>query len=608
MINQPVLIACLCCAAISTISADHLWTTGSQRGVVLVWTPPSGVPVPQRYTIRRAVAGSGQWIEVGTVERKPLDSTLARYAAEAHRRQDAYSMLVRLLMKNAPIVAPMLGTYFEDTTTTPLTEYDYQIWADAIFVTERQNVISHQRMPPPPPEGIAARQRAQCIELWWNLDSTLAWGITAYAVYRSDSGKSPLRITPEPLAAFSLQQDTTTAAFLRDCSATTPAHYTYSVAAIDIFSNESLPTHISVSPATTFQQQPSLSDPVSTDGWVYITTSTGRDSSIRFLPAVRLSTTSGIYPRPSLQLSNSIRVSIPESNADAAAVAITAFDSITASWVSIPVVLPVIDTIAPMRPEFSELHRQGEHLVFRWITPTEADVAGYLVERNSGTDTARFFLPASVHSFADRVLTPARYRLRSIDAHGNSSPPTLWVTSSFAQQRCPALRALTTTAHGTLLAWEPIPWAATVLINRYDDDSGSTPLTIAQLSGRATSFVDKNKSLAWYQIVAIDSAGNYSMPSERRPNRIPQSCVAPQFDSIVVEAGAVVLFWSEASGDLLLERSTSTSDDVVVLAYISRDTRSYTDISITRGTQYTYRLRCIGSSQRSSSVTISIPP
>lgn len=607
MINQRVLIACLCCVAISTISADHLWTTGSQRGVVLIWTPPSDVPIPQRYTIRRAVAGSGQWIEVGTVERKPLDSTLARYAVEAHRRQDAYSMLVRLLMKNASTVAPMLGTYFEDTTTTPLTEYDYQIWADAIFVTERQNVVSHQRLPPPPPEGIAVRQRAHCIELWWNLDSTLVWGITAYAVYRSESGKSPLRITPEPLTAFSLQQDTTTAAFLRDCSTTSPARYTYSVSAIDIFGNESLPTHVSVSRATTFHQQPSLLDPSSTNGWVYIT-STGRDSSTRFLPAIRLSTTDGVHPCPSTQHSNSIRVSIPESNADAAAVAIIAFDSITTSWVSIPVVLPVIDTIAPMRPEFSELQRQGEHLVFRWISPTEADLAGYLVERNSGTDTARFFLPASVRSFAERVFNPARYRLRSIDAHGNSSPPTPWVTSSFAQQRCPALRAVTTSAHGTLLAWEPMPWAATVLINRYDDDSGSTPLTIAQLSGRATSFVDKNNSLAWYQIVAIDSAGNYSMPSERRPNRIPQPCLTPQFDSIVIENDAVVLFWHEASSDLLLERSTDTTDDVVVLAYIRRDMRSYTDMSIARGTQYTYRLRCIGSSQRSSSITINIPP
>ncbi|GIV53911.1 MAG: hypothetical protein KatS3mg039_0429 [Candidatus Kapaibacterium sp.] len=603
----------LICALGSVARADHLWANGTPRGVVLVWSPPSGSPLPHHYTIYRAVAGTGRWVEIATVERPKLDSTLEAVVADLghpdlQRQQRARSLLLRMLFKSAPSVAMQLGISFEDTTTTPLAEYDYQIWAGSLLVAEQTGVVSHQHTPPPPPRGLAARQRSHCIELWWNLDSTITWGIAAFTVYRAQYGKSPLRIIPQPIAALSLGQDTTITGLVRDCSIRAAAGYTYYVAAIDLFGNEGIPSHVDVQWRPTAHRAPTIAEATSGNNQITCRL-VGFPPTDSIRPIVRLNTQQRCI-LPEFDTNGTIiRLALPESTADAVALALVSGDSTSISWASVPQVLPVVDSIPPNRPVFSELERNGNNVRLRWLPTPDADLAGYLLERTNGPDTITYFVHAPMLTFSERAFDRQgiRYRLRTVDAHGNMSVPTPWASVAELRTLRPELLAVTRIDRGTLLAWNPLPWAARMLINRYEDTL-STPITIAMLDGRAISYVDPTTEPRWYELVAIDSIGNYSLPSRRLGYQPMHRCIAPAIDSVVFRDGAVMLFWSQANSDLLLERSTAQSDDVVVLAYLDRTMTSFRDELIKQGMQYTYRLRCIGKEHTGTSVTISIPP
>lgn len=604
-----ILAAFATCLLTLPLQADQLWANGSQRGVVLIWTPPRMAPLPERYTVRRAVSGTGRWLEIGTTVRQERDSTHSAIAATVNKgielhSADSFHDLIRQLVRNPIAVAQRLGTYFEDTTTTPLTEYDYQVWSGSLLIAEATGVVSHQRNRPPAPEGIAARQRAQCIELWWSLDSARA--VAGYAVYRAEHGKSPLRIIAESLELLSLEQDTLTAGYVRDCSIVPGARYTYFVASIDLFGNEGVPASIELECSPSTNVPPTISriqlDPHR------ITIRTGEpDTTKQYVPVVRLRTEPRcmypIFRHPP----SAVELLTPESTADALAVATVTVSHMHWSWASIPLVVPVIDTIAPARPSVAELIQQGERAFLRWLPSHESDIAGYVLDRSNGTDTLTHVVPQDSTLLQIHSPLDWHYRLRAVDAHGNSSAPTPWTSLRHAQQLRPEVIAVQVFEHGTLLAWKPMPWAAQILVNRYDDTL-ATPVTIATLGGNAHSYIDRHSRRALYQIVAIDTAGRYSMPSERIGPRDQQRCTAPTIDSVVVRDGAVYLYWSPARSNLLVERKTDDSEDVTVLGYVDQWTRSFVDEHITPGTSYSYRLRCMGSRDSGTTITIRIPP
>lgn len=608
-----VLLACFCSAVAFDAAAQAIWANGTQRGVELLWLPPRDGALPERYLIMRAVASSNRWSVVGSARRDTAcDSLVAQLIAEtaladSSRRERAREHLERMMFANPRLLSHWLGTYFHDTTTTPLAEYDYQIWSGSKLVATLYGVVSHQRTLPNPPSWIRVRQRAQCVELWWQIDSARIYGITGYALYRERIGESPLRLVERPISTALLEQDTLVTAFVRDCTPIAQDRLRYYVAALDMFGNEGRPSSVEFIRRS---WSPSRSSIAGVDiGRRLALHIRGDRATAR--PLLRPSDTDNWY-QPLWQWQDTLLlIAMPECTADAIAIAIVHGTDSLASWIGIPFIVPLFDTIAPERPTFAELQHHGANVRIRWSAAVTQDVAGYLLERQLFGDTTRHFVSGTSYECTDTAN--ARYRVFAIDAHGNTSLPTLLIAGSARAPAAPELLSVTSSRSGTVLVWRAPSQTARIAVNRYDDDSLATPLTITLLPGTARRYVDRSPGAqkAAYQIVALDSSGNWSRPSECRSARTPPTrCRPPAFDSVVYRDGVVVLYWTSGHhGDLLLERSSSGSEEVFVLARIPTDVQQFVDDSLERSGQYTYRLRCIGSSEsQSSSCTITIPP
>lgn len=593
-------------------NAQAIWANGTQRGVELLWVPPREGPLPERYVIMRAAASSNRWSAVGSVMRSTSnDSLIAHLVAEAalldsSHRERFNEHLERMLLANPRALSRALGTYFHDTTTTPLAEYDYQIWSGSTLVATLYSVTSHQRTLPLPPSWIRVRQRAECIELWWQTDSARIFGIAGYALYRARNGGSPIRLIERPISIVGLEQDTLTSAFFRDCTPGASGTIRYYVAALDVFGNEGRPSSVECVRRSQIPSPPSV-DRAEIGNPLELHVRGDRTAA---RPLLRPSDAFE-WRLPQWQWQDSILlIALPERRADAIAVTITSGTDSLLSWISIPAVMPLFDTTAPERPAFAELQHDGVHVRIRWSVAMAQDIAGYLLERQMQSDTTLHFITGT--SYADMNTENARYRVFAVDAHGNISQPSPPIAGSARATAAPELLSVASSRGGTVLAWRVPPRTARVAVNRYDD-SLATPLTIALLPGTARRYVDRTPGAqrAAYQIVALDSNGNWSRPSERRSaHTAPPHCKPPALDSAVYRDGVVVLYWTAThQGEFLLERSSSGSEEVFVLARLTSDTQHFVDDTLERGGQYTYRLRCIGSSEsESTSCTITIPP
>lgn len=599
-----------------TATADQLWASGSPKGIELLWSPPQDQPLPKHYTIRRALSGSGRWTEIATTAIGGGDSILAAVVAramsnDAAARKRALDTLRTLLFGTPRTVAAALGTYFLDTTTTPGTEYDYQVWTGAVLVATIEGVVSHQRNIPDPPEHVSARQRAGCIELSWSTDSLVERGIVAVALYRAEANRSPTRLLQRPLPVTMLPADTVLGCFVRDCSVREGTAYTYYVAALDVFGSEGQPATISTVCRRSALSQPEIARVEQIGEELRIVARTADTVARALVPLIRTSDTKHWRETPFVQQDSILRLAPIVTRADAVAISVVARDGDLWSWSSIPVVVPIPDTTAPTRPVYCRFDRDGGNIALCWTPSDDPDVAGYVVESASATDTLRRFVAATFFSIPDTTSTHRSYRIVAADAHGNLSRPTPWMNASLPAGTRPELVAVTPTDHGTLVVWRNLPGTARVLVNRYDD-TAATPLTIASLDGSATSYLDRARGShrAWYQVVALDSNGRYSMPSRRVRSLQAERCTAPRLDSAVYRDGAVVLYWSHGAGSTyLVERIEAGSEDVVVLTRPSRNDTTFTDASITPGATYTYRLRCIGdtSAKEASLLTITVP-
>lgn len=599
-----------------TASAQPVWVNGTHRGVELLWAPTADLPLPSRYTIRRAPSQSERWTVIATTERTiPDDPALAALIANTthshHHQHKVREQILAALFDRPRLVAAALGTYFHDTTTSPLGEYDYQVWAGSLQIATVSGVVSHQRNIPSPPAHLGIRQRGECVELWWLTDSSLEHGIVGYTIYRGRHPESPRRLIQQQIKSYILRADTAISCYVRDCSADPGDSLTYYIAALDVFGNEGQPaiiTHRLASPA--------LQQPHATVRYNATTIQLKFDRRFPSPQQLRLFARTSSSRRwqwlDGIWRDSIATIDFPCDNADAIAITCIARDSTAHSWASIPILVPLQDTTAPNRPTFCDIERHGEQMLIRWTGATETDIAGYLLERATDKDTVQHYVFAQTCTFLDTAIATAHYRISTIDAHGNASAPTPWAEAIRHHSYRPELLAVNLDGDGVRLRWKNPSGTAHVLVNRYDDTT-ATPLTIARLEGTATSFVvrDHGAHRAWYQVVALDTAGRYSMPSERRGVGKQQPCIVPPFDSAISRDGNVILYWgTNWSGELLLERITPTTDDVVVLAKLTEGDSTFADDTVESGKTYIYRLRCIGSVSQDevSAITISIPP
>ncbi|MDW8074966.1 MAG: hypothetical protein RMK00_04240 [Bacteroidota bacterium] len=612
------LVAVWTIAAGGSLYAQFAWASGSSRGIELLWLPPEDMPMPTRYTLRRALSESGRWIDIAVTTPQPSPDSVFRKLFLRARSSDtaanraALRQLYRLFVLNPRAIAATLGTYFHDTTTTPLAQYDYQIWSGSTLVATVVGVESHQRKLPTVPSSIRWRQRAQCIELWWSLDSAFEQGIVAYALYRATGSQSPLRLTKRPLWAHLLSADTNVSGFVRDCLPPAPATATYYVAAVDVFGTEGQPATTTVAPSLAMLPLPtpvSVADGLCTLAFPFHgIPATGHDIALYIR-----TTLADQWHRPAYTIRDTALVVEPfETAADGFSLTLSVATGFQRSWQSIPYFLPVCDTTPPTRPTYCEVYRDGRKVVLRWTHIPAEDNAGYILERATAQDTTVHFVSDTMTVITDAITEGMRYRIRAIDTHGNVSQATPWIQVSVPHSHRPLLRTVEPINEGVRLEWSVPPATAQVLVNRYDD-TAAAPITLAILPGTATSFVDRGRisPQCHYEIVTIDSNGLYSLPSQRHGIRSALPCAVHLIDSAVYRNRTVVLYWHASShGDILIERSEEGSDELLVLARVHSSKGRFDDSTTIPGKTYIYRLRCVGVSANAqdASVTITIPP
>lgn len=599
--------------------AQQLWANGTHNGIELIWGIPQNGPLPTVYLLRRSRSGNAVWKDVAKVT---LDTTTLpesmRSLVHAASHPDssvhgpALSELRCIFYRNPRMTAVALGIYYHDTTTIPLQEYDYQVWSGSTLIAVAHALISHQRNPPEPPTAVSVRQRGPCIELWWTCDSALERGVWGYSVYRGLQRTGAVRIIREVIPITFVRQDTLISGFLRDCSIRPGTEYTYSVVTYDVFGTESQPTHVNavLLPIDSTPRTPVLSFHRNMDVLVAEHATTNAEIVLGGRESTRCNLTKLATHRIN---DTSIAIELPETTADALACTVILHNGPQTSFPSIPHIVPLYDHHAPECPPYVAVQHDGNCHRIEWLPASNNDIAGYIIEcgRDSSTHTA--FVAHPPYNLPQALRTIDECRVLTVDVHGNRSKPCQWIPVLQTLLGSPLLQLSTVTSRGIRLGWHVPSSTRQILVNRYKGDTLISPMTIAILPGTERTFFDRthfSDSSTWYEIVAIDSTGVVSMPSNRVGITRSQSCTPPRIDSIIYRKGAVVLYWSSRHAhEFLIERQQVGQEDVMILARISETSGSFHDDLINAGSTYIYRLRCLDNRRAvSEEMTITIPP
>jgi fibronectin type 3 domain-containing protein len=157
-----------------------------------------------------------------------------------------------------------------------------------------------------------------------------------------------------------------------------------------------------------------------------------------------------------------------------------------------------------------------------------------------------------------RGLRPAAetcYSVRAVDAAGRHSTRTAMVCFSIPDTAPPSVPARVSVApqphNGAAVSWLPSSDDVGVVAYEVSRGGGRAPARVA-----TTSFVDHGLATlsdACYTIVAVDAAGNRSMPSPPACTRIPDTRPPTVPSNVVAEAPGereIVLTWAPSSDDV----------------------------------------------------------
>lgn len=166
----------------------------------------------------------------------------------------------------------------------------------------------------------------------------------------------------------------------------------------------------------------------------------------------------------------------------------------------------VPDTRAPAMPRDLTATQEGAGARLSWAASTEADLAGYVVQRATGTSSTFTTLndvPLTDPTYADPALTPGagyRYRVSAVDTSGNESARTGEVAVTAADTSVGAGTVENTASDITYSG----SWAS----SSSSQDSGGSVATLAttgfaQLSFRETSVQVVARTASYYGIANV---------------------------------------------------------------------------------------------------------
>lgn len=642
----------LTCVLLSTAWAQTpmvlFWAKGDSIGIRLAWTLPVAYgKLPAEYRLLRRESRKNVYEPLAIVRPLPrsqwtpympedispeaADTVALLLQAASDRaqpdsiRREILALLQEMLISDLPRVAPLFGTTYHDTTARHGRRYDYALAIDDSVVAEVLDVPAGTLELPPPPANLHGRAADSLrIQLLWDFKSGAARGVWGYYVWRqapTDTGF--IRITATPIITLWMDENLPVEHLYVDADDLQKGTlYHYRVSAVDVFGREGPWSEavavIARDVRPVVPPYAVIARPESDS--IVITWESAPDPRVvgyhvyRWplgLDTARLRLTS--QPLPASQRSFVDRPG--ELPTEYVAYAITAVtDEGEESELSLPHTVPIPDLVPPPPPLYVMGYGEIGKAILRWTRSTATDIWGYEIARAlSPTDVFTLVNPSIVEdtTFTD-VLTPEAgrtnfwYRIRSVDRRGNRSdwtPAVLVLIPDIVSPPAPHLTEATAEDGAIYLRWQ-IGAAEDLLgfwLNRYEDTTRA-PVTLNggdPLPANAREFRDsliEPGRTYWYELVAIDSAFNLSLPSNRIAGQAysTQSPVAPSIDSAYVTEAGVVIVWSSAqqsNAAVVIERSTDGEHFTPISPLLPMEVRRFVDPAVRPGQAYHYRLR-----------------
>lgn len=648
MMLLVAIVMFLCALSSNAQTPPSAWAFGVQRGVAIVWLPPSNDTLPASYTVLRRSAGRGNYERIAETRRGTReefrqlcqqigagsfrDTLLLWYDTHEHpqtsdsvRRVIARELRGMILAKSSTVqpIAHWFGTYLLDSTARAGERYDYAIESGGKRIAAVEGVLAGSAALPPKPTGLHAMPVDSGAHLVWDVRGTQKAGIWGFHVWRREPGSTQLhRITAEPVATIFLNESLPIAYLFADSNLRNDTPYTYAISAVDLLDREGERSDtVTVLP---FDSRP-LQAP-----YGLVARAEGDSVIIRWHPPFEDRRAIGYHvyrwhtgdtttrQRLTLEiLRDTIWVDHPRELEGDVSYAVTAVDRYgRESELSLPHSVPVPDVIPPALPLLLDGVGEVGQARLRWSQSPSRDVWGYEVGRSLFHPDSTITL-VSLDIITDTTFietlpiasgrTTYWYRVRVVDRHGNRSrwsAPVRVVLPDIVPPQRPQLEEVLPGDGVMTLRWsQPLAEddvAGFLVLRRDGESTTDVLLTPLGLPADARQYTDTNVRTGIfysYSVVAFDSAGNRSKPSRR----ISAQCYdtrtppVPEIDTLIVTADGVTLTWHYvgyvAEGTVaIIERSTTGETFVPISPLLPASTRRYTDGSAEITEAYYYRI------------------
>lgn len=617
-----------------------LWAVGTPHGVVLQWTIPDYLDLPQVYSVQRSPIGKKRYTTIGTVSRvgvqewsplllpesrSKLLSLVTSAESQYHtaERRTAILKLRDLAYLNPEPYLFILGLTFSDTTARPWNQYDYAIFVGGVKICEAKNVTASRAIQPKPPETIVAKPSSNAVHFVWSIKDGFQSGVRGYNVYRHDGIRNAYkRINQSPIITINRDEDAYSYSLFEDLGLANSSIYLYYITSLDVFGNESQPSSIiSATPDNYPPQTPPIITETRISGdsivvkWTHNTARRTKGYNV-YRSFLGSSSKYRINEKPLSAFARSFS-DIPRNlQVDFVSYSITAIDNQgVESKTSFEYSSAVPDIQMPEPPGYVQSQTAYKQVSLFWTKSVSEDVLGYEITRAKSAYSLDIlpkigFIKDS--TYVDYLPdedgnAPHWYRIRAVDRRGNISswtPAIIAVGMNGTLPHPPTIVVSRGSFRKAEIEWSPSLSNSIkgYHINRYDDTT-STPITITkeELSPSTLSFEDhtiRPGRAYWYEVVAVDTSYTFSPPS----NRVAVYCGdkfslrAPYIHTLTTTEAGVKIEWRWAVqeipfGNVIVERSNDGKKFVQISPAIPASNGMYIDESSMSYERYYYRLR-----------------
>ncbi|SDM26150.1 fibronectin type III domain-containing protein [Siphonobacter aquaeclarae] len=468
----------------------------------------------------------------------------------------AYTETVALQAYSDTRFAQLAGMYYKDVLVKPGETYQYgiaMIWEGKEMTMGFSEPITVKpfEAPPSPAALVLEQLSAGTISMKWTYNRHFI----NYHVYRKKGSEPERQITKTAIAVPEFINGKTPDTFYADSDTLKREGetYTYRVAAMDAFGN---PGYYSQPATLTLKDITPPAAPAN-----LIAVRNNRDVRLSWRPS-RSADCKGysLYRKASLHdtymkistLAQKDTVYVDRQPTEGAGYYyyLEAEDVAGNRQSTMPVSVTLADLTPPAMPAGLTARTDTGKIVLSWKPNTEKDLEGYLVYRALKDDPDNyaqlFRLPQKATTFLDTLPKTHRnrffYRVTALDKQRNeSAPAVLSASMPDAVPPPPPVLGIPEVQGGKLA----FSWTSSTDVAAFDVYRDDVCLAAAIRTHRFSEPVPGQR--AAYRVVAIDSAGNRSVPSVMREYLPEQRDLAPPTDvSLKFDGQALQVRWQAA--------------------------------------------------------------